>query len=351
MSKANTRWGAVLAVLLFLGAMAVAPAGAQTAATEALGRLRGVNRSGTEFMCVQNRGIFDGPSDSASVTAIQSWHTNVVRVPLNEDCWLGLNGVNSAYSGENYRSAIANYVSLLRSKGQSVILELHWSDGVYTGNGSTCSGNGAACQKPMPNSTHTPDFWKSVAARFKSASGVLFDLFNEPFPNSVVSDYTQAWKCWRDGGSACPGFSYPVAGMASLVQAVRSTGANNFVMVGGISYANDLSQWLAYRPADSMNNLGASWHSYNFNYCVTASCWDSQIAPVAAQVPLVVGEIGENDCGHGYIDTLISWLDSRSISYLGWTWNTWDCKSGPSLITDYNGSPTAYGAGFRAHLG
>src|SRR5262249_56928217 len=58
--------------------------------------LRGVDRSGTEYACVQGWGIFDGPSDAASVQAIASWHTNAVRVPLNEDCWLSINGVNPA---------------------------------------------------------------------------------------------------------------------------------------------------------------------------------------------------------------------------------------------------------------
>src|SRR2546422_3166294 len=52
-------------------------------------RLRGVNRSGTEYACAQGWGMFDGPSDSASVQAIASWKANVVRVPLNETCWLG----------------------------------------------------------------------------------------------------------------------------------------------------------------------------------------------------------------------------------------------------------------------
>src|SRR5262245_3942304 len=49
-------------------------------------QLHGVNRSGTEYACVQDFGIFDGPSDDASVAAIASWNANVVRVPLNEDC-------------------------------------------------------------------------------------------------------------------------------------------------------------------------------------------------------------------------------------------------------------------------
>jgi endoglucanase len=45
------------------------------------------------------------------------------------------------------------------------------------------------------------------------------------------------------------------------------------------------------------------------------------------------------------------WLDSESISYLGWAWNAdFNCSSGPGLITGYSGHPTAYGFGLRAHL-
>jgi endoglucanase len=98
--------------------------------------------------------------------------------------------------------------------------------------------------------------------------------------------------------------------------------------------------------------LVASWHSYNFNTCSTQSCWTSQIAPVIASVPVIAGEIGENDCAGTYIDPLTSWLDSENTSYLAWTWDDWanGCATGPVLITDYNGDPTAYGAAYQAHL-
>ena len=52
-------------------------------------RLLGVDRSGTEYMCLGS-GIFYGPSGEASVKAMQSWHINAVRIPLNEDCWLDI---------------------------------------------------------------------------------------------------------------------------------------------------------------------------------------------------------------------------------------------------------------------
>ena len=52
--------------------------------------LHGVNRSGSEFACVGGFGFFDGPTDAASIVAMKAWNINAVRVPLNEDCWLGI---------------------------------------------------------------------------------------------------------------------------------------------------------------------------------------------------------------------------------------------------------------------
>ncbi len=70
-----------------------------------------------------------------------------------------------------------------------------------------------------------------------------------------------------------------------------------------------------------------------------------------AQVPVIAGEIGENDCASGYIRPLMRWLDSESASYLAWAWNAdFNCSSGPGLITGYSGHPTAYGFGYRSHL-
>jgi len=314
-------------------------------------RLRGVNRSGGEFACVQGNGVWDGPMDAASVAAIRSWNANAVRVPLNSDCWLGLDNVDPAYRGAAYQNAVKNYVGLLEGNGITPILELHWSHGLWTGNDNHCDTAAAECQKPMPDAEYAPEFWRQVAGAYKNDTAVVFDLFNEPYPNNLqVMDYGRSWKCWRDGGPDCTGLTYEAAGMQDLLDAVRSTGAENVVMAAGSSYSNDLSQWLALKPSDPAGNLAAAWHSYNFNYCGDASCWDQQLAPVAAEVPLVAGEIGENTCGHSYVDTLMAWLDARGASYLGWTWNTWDCSSGPSLISSYDGTPTAYGAGLRDHL-
>ncbi|HXR73126.1 ricin-type beta-trefoil lectin domain protein, partial [Actinocrinis sp.] len=134
-----------------------------------------------------------------------------------------------------------------------------------------------------------------------------------------------------------------------MVNAVRSTGASNVLMLGGLAYSNDLSQWNQYKPSDPDGNLTASWHSYSFNTCNTSSCWNSQVAPVMAQSPVIAGEIGESDCGGSYINSLTAWLESHETSFLAWTWDAWGgCAN--ILITDYNGTPTAFGAAYKAIL-
>jgi hypothetical protein len=311
--------------------------------------LHGVNRSGGEFACVQNNGIWNGPMDQASIDAMKTWGINIVRVPLNETCWNAESYVTAAYAGTPYQQAVVAYVNLLNSNGIVADLDLHWTDGVYTGTSSACSSAQAICQKPMPDAAQAIPFWTSVANTFKGNNAVIFDLFNEPYPERATGAEASGWTCWKNGGT-CSGIGYQVAGMQTLVNTVRATGATNVISLGGLAYSNDLTAWLANKPTDSANNLVASWHSYNFNSCSSQSCWTSQLAPVAAQVPLITGELGENDCGSSYINPLMTWLDSVGSTYMAWTWNNWDCSSGPSLITDYTGAATAYGAGYKTHL-
>ena len=145
------------------------------------------------------------------------------------------------------------------------ILDLHWTDGAYTGPSAGCSSAQAVCQKPMPDAAQAIPFWTSVATTFKGNDAVIFDLFNEPFASRADNNNSaEGWQCWLTG-SPCTGIGYPVAGMQALVNAVRRTGAHNVILVGGLRWANDLSGWLSYRPADPGHNLAASWHSYNFN--------------------------------------------------------------------------------------
>jgi hypothetical protein len=294
-------------------------------------RVAGVNRSGSEYACAQGWGLFDGPTDNASISAITSWHVNAVRVPLNEDCWLGINGVNAAYAGANYQSAIRAFVNRLLAHGLDVILELHWgAPGTQLALG----------QEQAPDADHAPAFWSSVAAQYKGVNGVAFDLFNEPHDIS--------WSCWLNGCTTSGGWK--ATGEQQLINAVRAAGAKQPVIVEGLNWGGDLSQWLANKPSDPAGQLVAGWHIYNFSGCNTTACWNSTVAPVAQKVPVLATEVGENDCAGGFMNTLLPWADSHQIGFMGWAWNAASCGSGPSLISDYNGTATPYGAAYKAYL-
>ncbi len=304
-----------------------------------------MDRSGAEYACVNkgSTGVFAGPTGPAAIAAIVAWHANAVRLPLNEDCWLGINGADRKLRGARYRAAVERFVAALNAAGLYVILDLHWAaPGSIT----------ATEQWPMADASHAPAFWRSVAHAFRHDRAVLFDLFTEPFIST--------WSCWRAGcatefkDSAGSTVSYRTAGMQQLVNAVRSSGARNALMLGGLAWSSDESQWLAFEPNDPDHQLAVSFHTYDFSGCNTANCWNQTIAPLSARVPVITGEFGEQGCTDAYANTYMPWADAHGISYLGWTWNAtasgWSCSGGPSLIDTWNGTPTAYGLGLQQHL-
>ncbi|HYQ66482.1 cellulase family glycosylhydrolase [Actinophytocola sp.] len=75
----------------------------------------------------------------------------------------------------------------------------------------------------MPDAQYAGQFWTGVANAFKGNDAVVFDLFNEPFPDIPAGNVGVGWTCFRDGGT-CPGIGHQVAGFQSLVDAVRPTG-------------------------------------------------------------------------------------------------------------------------------
>ncbi|NEE04707.1 glycoside hydrolase family 5 protein [Phytoactinopolyspora halotolerans] len=294
-------------------------------------RLIGVNRPGTEWPCAHGWGLIAGPSDDAAVAAIAAWDVNAVRVPLNEHCWLGINGVPAQYGGPAYRQFIQEWVARINDAGMYAILDLHWS-----APGSTLADG----QDQMPNADHSVDFWRSVAQTFKDHDAVVFDLFNEAHD---VSD-----ACWRNGCMMPEGWE--AVGMQDLVDTVRAAGATQPLIVNCNGWGNDCSGWLQYRPSDPLNSIIAGAHVYDYTSCNTQPCWQAELEPIAGTVPFVFGEFGNTDCGRDFSDLLMLWSDNRGISYLPWGWYPGGCGF-PGLIADWGGTPTSqFGQAFHDHV-
>jgi endoglucanase len=147
--------------------------------------------------------------------------------------------------------------------------------------------------------------------------------------------------------------------MQSPINIIRGTGAKNVIQVPGVQYANSTTHFLdsGIRPKDTLSppQLMADVDVYpNGNICGSTSCYDSEYAPVTAQMPFMFGEFGESvdgsDCSVTGVNALMGWADQHGAGYSAWDWDTWGgCLQ---LITDYTtGNPNGnWGAAYKNHL-
>ena len=332
-------------------------------------RLLGVDHASFEYACEEGYAYDDGNMDPADASAIASWKATAVRVPLNEDCWLGINGMPSNSQAPSppltmagYRQAVENYVTDLTNAGLYVILDLHWTaPGTFLADG----------QRAMPDD-HSAAFWTSVASTFSSNPAIVFDAFNEPYSPAMVNDPAPSRELGLLGVGWLPG-----AGRErQLADAQRRPDLRR----GGDADAGQRDPGDRRAPADPARRTelrerpqrvalaradgsagparrvvpqlpGRDLHNQ--------SCWDSQVAPVAAQVPVVTGEFDQDVCSASTFDTdYMTWADAHGIGYLAWGW--WvlspqeiagDGCSAYYLITDPAGTPAApNGVNLHDHL-
>jgi endoglucanase len=330
-------------------------------------QLRGVNRAAFESRCTyDNTGFADGPVDQASVSAMLRWRINTVRLTLNEDCWLGVNGLPVGGDVAGYRGAVRAYISLLRQNGLYVIPDVE----VF----------GPGAQKAtqidnMPDRIHMLDFWQSFATSFESDHGLLFDPVTEVAMadwNNPHPDPPGQWACWLHGCTIDSVYSgaarYAAAGLQSIVATIRTTGATQPIILGGIDYNADLTQLLTHLPNDPAHQLVASAHVYDFVQGKDVdSTFRDQLEPIARQLPVILGELGERHCDSGtgtYTRHVLALIDAEQrqgnlIGVLAWAWNSggdWHCPTGPNgeggplLIRSYDGTPTVMGHVYRTWL-
>lgn len=322
---------------------------------------RGVNWSSFEYACAQGWGystldtLVARDPYAAEAKAIARWGANTVRVPLNQDCWLGTRGapVSDQYEErtvEGYREEVHEFVTALNKEGLVVVLDLHSRKRI----GQPEFGNLA-----MPDSESIA-FWTSVAGAYADNPSVMFDAFNEPYSRYNSSGtrhlFDLTWKCWRDGGCQAPveddqtasvgRVTYPVQGMAAVVSAIRTAGAEQPVLLGGLDYANDLSHWLEFAPDD--DQLVAAFHSYDFKHCSTEDCWAGVLGKLSDSVPLLTSELGAEKPQKGYVGRYLEWADAHHLGALFWVWA--DHPGDPMALVGERGKPTAYGVEVRNWL-
>jgi hypothetical protein len=253
-------------------------------------------------------------------TFIRAQKCNVVRLPLNEESWLGYpnsSGTNPDPSG-NYVSVVKKSVAQYTADGLYVIVDLHWS----------AQGSAPAnAQQMMADSDHSITFWTSVANAFKDNPAVIFELYNEPhdISNAVVSGGGGGW-----------------AGYQQMLDAVRATGATNVVLMGGTAWSNDESWWTSNRPVDALNQIAAAHHDYNqgLTYDIGTNPTAATAMLNAPGVPVVITETGDSNSGSSYISAVLSTADAQGYGVVAWALNPADSFGAPNLLQSFT-PPTA----------
>ena len=272
--------------------------------------------------------------------AIDQWHANAIRLPVKEDLWFGWGRWQKKDEGSGYRKLVDDAVEATASRGAYLILDLH--------------------QFGAPTDMHVA-FWKDAATRYKNHPAVIFELFNEP--------HDVSWKVWRDGGNL-HGEENRVTdvgvkennekmsedrtpGMQALVDAVRSTGAKNIVIAGGVNWGYNLSGVVddfALKDHDGSNGIMYSSHIYPWK-----KDWQKNTLDAAAKYPIFIGEVGNPESWDGWsfipeneryepVGPESAWppdmIGLIQKYKLNWTAFSFHPRSGPKVISDWDYTPT-----------
>lgn len=286
-------------------------------------RLRGVNAASLEWTST-------GEHIVETVTvAIRDWHANHIRLPLAQDRWFG-KAPEQKDDGAAYRALIKQVVDRCASLGAYIILDLHWSD---------CGEWGKDIGQHVLPDRNSLAFWKEVAREYKDQPAVLFDLYNEP--------HDVTWDVWRDGGKVTERArgsktrQFQAVGMQAMLDAVRSTGATNVVIVGGLNWSYDMSGFLSgYQLVDrGGNGIIYANHPYPFKGD-TIERWISKMEAATRKFPVIVSEFGGRDAkDEPWIRRMLQALEDHR-----WDWSAWDMHpaASPCLIADWKYNPTPF---------
>lgn len=291
--------------------------------------LQGVNAGGLETLPMDEQPV------KSLVVAIDEWKSNCVRVPMKEEFWWG----KSAYQkdgGEGYRQIIDKMITLAANRGAYIVIDLH--------------------RYRAPKQEHA-DFWKEFAALYKDHPAVLFDVMNEPHGIS--------WEVWRNGGfvgtkegadesaflteeEKKKNMGFESVGMQGLVDAVRSTGAKNIIIAGGLFWCNDLTGVVNGYALDDKggNGIMYSWHTYNWH-----TDWAEKVLPAAEKYPIFLGEVGadpkkmefipldDQEDPATWVPDMLGFIQKHKINWTGWCFHP---RATPRMLLDWDYTPTPF---------
>ncbi len=237
--------------------------------------LRGAD-IGTPFSNMKGWQSGKRPTDtinSGTLTAMaQQWHMNILRLQVS-------NWIYAKYPAD-FLSQLDQIVQEANQAGLYVVINLEDD-----------AKGGSPYSSIIPR-TEDVTFWQAIAAHYKSNPMVLFDLFNEP--------QEPDWDTWLHGGGSTSGGG-TVVGFQDLVHAVRSTGAQQVVILepgsaGHVKGQNAAAAaeeggWSNFPLSDAINDPNTMYSLHVYQTIIQpASAQSAKWGPILNRYPIFYGE-------------------------------------------------------------
>ncbi len=190
----------------------------------------------------------------------------------------------------------------------------------------------------------TVKFWQTTAKRYKGNSTVaVYELFNEPTDEGgKLGELT--WKTWRPT-------------LEKLIDEIAKTDNEKIFLVAGMNWGYFLDEVIE-NPVNR-KNVAYSSHPYpQKRNKPWEPQWEKDWGGVADKYPIIATEfgfMGADERGahipcisdESYGEAIMNYFDKKGISYTLWCF---DPNWPPTLITDWNFTPSRQGKYFKAVL-
>lgn len=268
----------------------------------------------------------DGDWDKQIFIRARDWGANIIRIPVHP-------GRFRERGAEKYMLLMDEAVSWAKELGLYLIIDWHsignLSDEMF--------------QHPMyvTSMQETCDFWEMISLKYaKEPVVAMYELYNEPAVSGPrFGDLT--WQEWKGMNE-------------EIIDIIRVNNPGVVILVAGFNWAYDL------RPVASepIERSGIAYVSHPYpqkRQQPWEEKWEDDWGFVSEKYPVILTEIGfatPDEKGvhvpvsgdESYGNAIVDFCDKKGISWVAWCF---DPKWSPTMITDWNYTPSRQGVFFR----
>jgi hypothetical protein len=230
--------------------------------------LHGVNRSGLEY----NNGNGNDMSEGEYEFISNDWAVTVIRLPFNQD-WITNDPV--------YQALVDRVIQWIKKSGAYVILDLQWQDT-------------AVRIPPIPN-TAAIDMWKKIADKYKDDPAIIYDIHNET--------HDIGFTTWRNRA-------------IEIIDAIQSVHPDALILVSGMDWASDLTQW----AANPLPHANIVYSAHVYPWLGGLREWDIHFGQYVDKFPIFIGEFGGTNNDVIWGKQLLSYLNNKQLGWTAWSW-------------------------------